>query len=200
MRRFTWLATVVAVFALAGQATAQDMPMRVGVIGGVNFADLTGDNVDDTDLKTGFDVGVLAQFPLGMVLTFQPEVHYTQKGATDAASDEDFELTYIDIPLLLRAGTMLAEGLDVDLLIGPSISINVGCDAAGTDCGDTLLGDPESTDFGLVLGAGFSWAMGAGDLLVDGRFTMGFSDIWEDVDAKNQNIQLLIGYAFPFGR
>lgn len=203
MKRFTWLATaVVAMFAFAVPASAQDMPMRLGVIGGANFATLTGDDAGDPDMKTGFDIGALAQFPLGMVLTFQPEVHYSQKGASvEGPTGDDLEtsLDYIDIPLLLRAGTALAEGLDVDLLLGPSIGILLNCeDPAGNDCSD----ETTSTDFGLVVGAGFSWAMGAGDLLLDGRFNMGFSSVDDsdaDADINNQNIQVLVGYAFPFG-
>lgn len=200
MKRFTWLATAVALCALAAPVSAQDMPMRVGIIGGVNFADIGGDGAGDTDMKTGFDIGALAQFPLGMVLTFQPELHYSQWGfSQDLVGDteQDNTLSYLHIPLLLRAGTPLAEGLDVDLLLGPYIGVPLACetevDDAESDCEDP------DTDFGLTLGAGFSWGMGGGDLLIDGRYNLGFSEHRDESDTNNQVIQVLVGFAFPFG-
>ena len=205
MKRFTWLATAVALAAFAAPATAQDMPMRFGVIGGVNFADVGGDDVEDTSIRTAFDVGALAQFPLGMVLTFQPEVRYTQWGTeTDDGfgTDIEFQLSYIHVPLLLRAGTALAEGFDVDLLVGPYAAFAVGCDVEdedgnSADCED-LFGDL-NTDWGLTVGAGFSWGMGMGDLMVDGRYNLGFADHFDDSDTQNRVFQVLVGYAFPFG-
>jgi len=205
MKRFMGLAAAVAVFASAAPAAAQDMPMRLGVIGGVNFADVSGDDAGDTDMRTSFDVGVLAQFPLGMVLTFQPELHYSSKGAK---TEEDFgtgpveveyKLTYLDIPLLLRAGLPLAEGLDVDVLVGPYIGVGLGCDVSLDDGDDEECGVDPETDYGLEVGLGFSWGMGMGDLMIDGRYQWGFSDVFEDADVQNRNIQVLVGFAFPFG-
>lgn len=205
MKRFMGLAAAVAVFASAAPAAAQDMPMRFGVIGGVNFSNVSGDFVEDSEMRTGFDVGVLAQVPLGMVLTFQPEIHYSQKGfeAEQTVLGTVFEvettLTYLDIPLLLRMGMPLAEGLDVDLLVGPYIGVGLSCEGSvdGEDAED--CDEDPATDFGVMAGAGFSWAMGAGDLMIDGRYQWGFSEIFEEVDMKNRNIQVLVGYAFPFG-
>ena len=64
------------------------------------------------------------------------------------------------------------------------------------DCKD----EATSLDWGVLGGLGFSWAAGAGDVLVDIRYDLGLKEVYDTdtpPDLKNTNMQLLIGYAFP---
>ena len=202
-RTILGLAGLVATLALlAPDEAAAQRPFRVGVIGGVNMSNFSGDDADDTGSKIGFDVGGLVQIPMGEMITIQPEVHYSQRGAEFDAGDEEVEvsLDYIHVPVLLRAGVPLAEGFDFDFEVGPSFGFLMSCDFDGEDCKD----DTRSLDMGIIAGGGFSWAMGAGDLLVDIRYDLGLTNTSdpededaEELDLKNTNLQFLIGYAFP---
>jgi hypothetical protein len=192
---------VTALVLMPGDAAAQ-RPFRVGVIGGVNMSNLSGDDAEDTGSKIGFDVGGLLQIPVGEIVTIQPEVHYSQRGAEfDGPGDLEAEISldYIHVPILLRAGVPLAEGFDFDFEVGPSFGFLMSCDFEGEDCKE----DSRTIDMGIIAGGGFSWAMGAGDLLVDIRYDLGLTSISDpeddadEADLKNTNLQFLIGYAFP---
>lgn len=211
MRRLTRLAAIVAVGALAGQASAQDTGMRMGVIGGLNFSSVSGEDFEDLDdIRTGFDIGVLLQFPLGMVLTFQPELHYSSRGTAgdDLGIEIDGNSVYLDIPLLLRAGTVLGEGMGLSLLAGPYVGIPISCTIEASDGTDTVeddcnVFDPElelATEFGVVVGGGLMVDLGRASLLVDARYQLGLTDVFTNEDGMNRNIQLLAGFALPVGR
>jgi hypothetical protein len=199
----------LALFGFADDAAAQ-RPFRVGVIGGYNMASWAGDDADDADSRSGFDIGGLIQMPMGDMITIQPEVHFSQRGASFEEDDAGFEvaLDYIHVPILFKAGLPLAEGFDFDFLVGPSLAFKLGCkvepeDGDNVECEDSDFGEVKSFDFGIIGGGSFAWAAGPGDVLVDVRYDWGMTSIVEEaedvdeIDIKNTALQFLIGYAFP---
>src|SRR5688500_9942767 len=72
---------------LTGTAMAQTAQLKAGV----NLANITVTNsgsIDDTKQLTSFQVGVLADFPLGAkILSFQPGLIFTGKGAKTELGD-----------------------------------------------------------------------------------------------------------------
>lgn len=206
--RITRSVAFAAVFlsmAAASDAAAQ-RPVRVGVIGGMNVTGAWGEDADNADTRTGFDVGALVQLPLGEMVTLQPEVHYTQKGFVLplVTGQEERSLDYIQVPVLLRAGVPLAEGFDVDLQVGPSLGFLMSCTSETTATGATTTIDcDESTrafDWGIIAGGSFSWAAGPGDVLLDVRYDLGMTEVGDAdgaPDIRNTSFQFLLGYAFP---
>ena len=197
----------LALFAFADEAAAQ-RPFRVGIIGGYNMASLDGDGVEDADSRSGFDIGGLVQIPMGEMITIQPEVHYSQRGASfeDEGVGSEIALDYIHVPVLLRAGLPLAEGFDFDFIVGPSFAFEMGCEIEpeegdSVECEDVPGLETKSTSIGIIGGGSFSWAAGPGDVLVDVRYDWGLTSISDaeddDADVKNTALQFLIGYAFP---
>jgi hypothetical protein len=201
------VAAALAVFTPSDAAAQR--PMRVGIIGGYNMATFWGDDAEGADSRSGFDIGGLVQIPMGDMITIQPEVHYTQKGAS---ADFDFgpplgevevetALSYIQVPILFKAGLPLAEGFDFDFLVGPSFGFLMSCsssvdDEEDEDCPDDTY---KGFDYGIVAGGSFAWAAGGGDILVDVRYDLGLTAIGDQEDApdiKNSALQFLIGYAF----
>ncbi|MEQ8927533.1 MAG: PorT family protein, partial [Fulvivirga sp.] len=75
-----------------------------GIKGGVNFANVDADG--DPDGKTGYHVGAFLEIGAAGIF-IQPEVLYSFKGA------EDFDLTYIEVPILLKKN--FAKVLNVHL-------------------------------------------------------------------------------------
>lgn len=200
----------VAMMLLAmgvSEASAQ-RPIRVGIIGGANMASFWGDDAEGVDSRMGFDVGGLIQIPMGDMITIQPEVHYSQRGATTEfvflgeTFESELALDYIHVPILFRAGVPLAEGFDFDFEVGPSLAFLVSCsesvnDGEDTDCADDTV---KGFDYGIIAGGGFSWATGPGDVLLDIRYDLGLTAIGDQdnaADLKNSALQFLIGYAFP---
>ena len=195
----------VSALLLAGAVTyAQDpsnrsMSPSFGVKGGVNFANITGDDFDDADGRTSFHVGVLAEFPLAEIFSLQVEALYSGQGWKSNVTipgivDEEveYQLDYINVPVLAKV--YVFEGLSLE--VGPQFSFKVNeefdNDPTG-DGGDYDLDEAESFEFGVAAGLTFQTKMG---LFATGRYTQGMTDVVKDVDAKNQVWQLGIGYKF----
>jgi hypothetical protein len=206
------------VLSLAGASAFAATPafgqgLDLGLKGGVNFAKLSGDDVEDASNRTGFAIGAFLNVSTGGFFSIQPEVLFSQKGVK--AEDEDGELTmklsYVEIPVLLKVSPMLAgaTGFQPFLYAGPVLGISAGCSVGGegegisfdVDCGVGDFADTKSTDLGAVFGAGGSFAVGRGAFSIEARYGLGLSDVFdvEDMDAKNRTISVLVGYSIPLG-
>src|SRR5512147_2420987 len=95
----------------------------IGVKGGLNVANFTGDDVFNNSSNQGAIAGVFARYGLGADWSFQPEALYSMRGAKFAVDDIQAEqqTNYIEIPLLMR----FAWGHDAmfrpSLFAGPSV-------------------------------------------------------------------------------
>ncbi len=213
------LMVLVAVPALSANA---QMPIKFGIKGGLDMANLTGDDVEDTDMKLGFGGGLFAQFSFeNMPIVIQPEVMYVMKGAKDSEDgDYKIKLDYIEIPVLVKYNIPMEGNMTPCIFAGPAFGINM---SAKVDDGDDSydIYNKKSMDIGLAFGAGLDMAMGQGKLTFDVRYTLGLTKVLDDVeqdesvpvdevafvgdldgttysapDVKNANISFFIGYMF----
>jgi len=144
MRSLVLLAVLALASApLTAQTPAPASAPRVGVLGGLNSATLTGEELLDEegtaiDRRNGFVGGLYLTLPLRTPgLTFRPELLYAQKGAsanvsfTDEGSTFDLRgtvaLSYLELPLLLQYTVPTAGGLRPQLYAGPAMSLRTAC-------------------------------------------------------------------------
>ncbi|MDI1256752.1 MAG: porin family protein [Flavobacterium sp.] len=165
-----------------------------GVKGGVNFANVRGDDFDGPNARTSFHVGVLAEFPLTDAFSVQTEALYSGQGfQTDIEGSDgkiEYKLDYINVPVLAKI--YLTDGLSIEA--GPQFSFKVSeqIDDEGA-AGGTDTDEAESFDFGVAGGLTFQTSMG---FFASGRYTLGLTDIIKDQDAKNTVFQIGVGYKF----
>jgi hypothetical protein len=178
--------------------SARDVMM--GVKGGLNVANFTGDDVFNNASNKGAIAGVFARYGLSDAWSFQPEALYSMRGAKFAVDDIQTEqqTNYIEIPLLAR----FAWGRDAmfrpSLFAGPSVGFllkNKLVDGAEID----IKNGSNDVDLGGVLGAGLDHDLGAGDLLLDVRYEYGFTSTSQDLNVKNSVLSFMIGYGHPLG-
>jgi hypothetical protein len=211
---------VLSAFTLlfvSGSAFGQ-MGMRAGVKAGVDFANLGGDaeQLLEASLKskTGFSAGAFFGFDLHRMFRLQIEGQYVQKGtkAEDQGVDVKIKLDYVEfmVPLTLLIPT---EGpVTPRLYAGPAVGIEASCKFSGTEGGitvdvdcdsDEIGAQTKSVDFGVFFGGGVDFAVGPGALTLDVLYNLGLTNINDVPDApesiKNQNIQVMAGYAFMLG-
>lgn len=196
---------IVIIFLLSiGGVQAQEF-FNFGVKGGVNFANLTGDEADeiDAEMKTGFHLGVFAEIMISDKFGIQPEVLYSSQGATSDVAfiyeefsgnvDVDIKLDYISVPVLLKY--FVAPGFSLEA--GPQFSFlsksEIEVEFQGETETEDMKDDTESFDLGAAVGVGYGLPQG---FLVQARYVMGFSDVYTDSDAKNSVIQLSVGWKF----
>lgn len=209
------LVTFLLLFVVSG-LSAQDRV--IGVKGGFNIADLDIED-EDTDTRTGFVGGVYGKFGINEVFSIQPEVLFSQKGAseTEAGTELEFMFDYIEIPVLLVYSFPVENsGFSPSLYVGPAVSFESKCEVEASEPGVSLtvdcdevenvsdgevVIDTKGTDFGLVFGGGIDITAGSAVLVFDVRYNYGLTDILDegDVEVKNRAFSIMGGIGFPIG-
>lgn len=221
MKRYRAKVTLGALMALvfvaagAGTAAAQ---AAIGVKAGANFSTLAG--AEESGSLTGLTAGAYLGFGLGDRLAVQLEALYGMRGGTGvniaadsldaAAPPSDVRLSYVEVPLLLRAGYP-GERLLASVFLGPYAGFLLSCrltleDGSEGDCDDNTRASwfsPRSTEYGLLVGGGLDWAMGESTIFVDVRYALGLVSIQgaeDPMDLRNQGLTIAGGFAIPLGR
>jgi hypothetical protein len=197
-RRTIFVAAAALAIAGAQNASAQ-VPLvphpTVGILAGVNLAKLSGNDVTDASNRTGFMGGLFVTFHVANGFGIEPEALFSMQGAKNSNPDFTVKLDYVQVPVLLRYDVQTHAPAHPYLMVGPSFGFKVQCKidsgSASSDCKDFDV-TPKSFDMGGTAGAGVAF----GKLSVSARYTMGFSKIADNFDAKNRVISVLAGLAF----
>ncbi|HYO23036.1 MAG TPA: porin family protein [Flavisolibacter sp.] len=198
------LCTSAAVFAQDAQPqlrTPMEKKVRFGLRAGVNLAkfrltDFPSGTEPNIQSKTSMHAGVFMNAPLGGMFAIQPGVEYSGQGSkfTDGADNGEFDLHYINVPIMFQwkstGGFLLETGPQAGLLLRANFN-------------DEEVEDETFKTLDLSWGAGLGYVSRIG-LGANARFNFGLSNILEgdnDNDTspqlKNQVIQ--IGLVYHFG-
>jgi hypothetical protein len=190
--------------AFAAQAQAQGM--YAGIKGGVNIANVGGDDAPDgTSSRTGFMGGLFIGKNVSENIGFRLEGLYVQKGAKGGTPEVTEKLDYIEFPLLFVYTFPAGETLDFNLFAGPTFGFNMNAKVEDTDIGDQI----KSFEFGAAIGAGIEHKMASGKGLgLDVRYSLGATSIAEDVTVgtetvspsiKNHGVGIMASFSIPLG-
>ncbi|WP_108867237.1 porin family protein [Aquimarina aquimarini] len=170
MKKLFLLAIAVIGFSIS--SNAQDI--KFGFKGGVNFATLNGDDVNDNlDGRTGYHIGAVAQIGLAEKFALQPELLYSAQGI------EDTDIDYLNLPVLVKFKFAKLFSIEAGPQFGFVVNDNVKAGAK-----------PESFDLSGAVGAGVEFGPFFGQL----RYNFGFTDVIDNVEAKNSAFQVSVGY------
>ena len=181
----------------AGVANAQST--RFGVKAGVGLASVTGDAGSGVTKKSliGAQAGLMADFGLSDLISFHPELLYSQKGLRVEGSGftSQARLSYLDLPLLLRVnadGLFFEAGPQVGLLIGQKNEATFN----GTTLSSTSTDGTRKVDLGYIAGVGYQLSSG---LEFGVRYNGGISDLSDPSNSdksRNSVFQFQVGYLF----
>ena len=112
-------------------------------------------------------------------------------------------LSYIDIPILAKFSLPTESEFVPYAFAGPSIGILLSAKYEVVNIEEDIKDETKNIDYGIVLGAGADYKIGAGCLLLDVRYSYGLTTIVdaegdEDAEAKNTGIMFMIGYGYSF--
>jgi hypothetical protein len=203
---------------------------EIGLKAGMGAAKLTGDDVtsftfyldesnyvqgDVGDMRMGFVGGGYATAHFNKQFGLRLEALYVQKGGKgDLAGEIDglpfeiemtFKLDYIELPLLAVVSFPAGASGTFDIFAGPALAFNLSAELEAEAAGQSASEDIEnasSTDFGGVVGAGFTLALTSVDIFADARWEWGFTNIVDsdlEADIKNSAFGFMIGVGFPLG-
>jgi hypothetical protein len=167
----------------AAEAAAQDLPVEVGVKGGLVISNFSIDPpiTDDPTWRTGLSGGIfVATRPAGRVGA-QFEALITQRGSTvvDAADEAElrFRTTYLDASVFARGRMATLASGDLYAFGGVTIGLELESEFVEVDSGvfeeREDIGDLiEDTEVSLAGGVGLF----VGRFLVEARYTAGLTD------------------------
>ena len=198
---------VSATLLVGGTANAQEK--KFGVKGGLNLSNLSLEDNDDSNLRTGFHVGIWGAFPIATNLSVQPELQYSSDGtrwlqeSSEYSADASLKLDYIELPVSLVYN--LAR--DVDFYLGPYVAFLANASSEATlKTGSSTLNlisdldkdNFKSTDFGMQAGMRFH----LNPIYIGFGYKLGLTEVAQDNarnyfgDAANRSIRLSVGYTF----
>lgn len=169
---------------LARPAHAQNM--AVGLKGGVSQGTFLGDDVGDAEYRAGFSGGAYFKYTVNPAFSIQPELLFTMNGADVAANDPvleagDYELQYLDIPVLFKLNAPLQGVIRPALYVGPQLSFNLHGERDDVEIDDDNL---QTAVFGGVIGGDIGFDLtpyvdAPVRLVLDGRYVFGLTDTFE---------------------
>jgi hypothetical protein len=172
--------------------------LDLGITGGVNMANLDARNFEETNSITRIAAGISLTLGTGSGLALQPEILFSQKGASSPfgpGATLHFNIDYVQIPVLAKIRLPLA-GIGPALFIGPSAGFNTSCRAKLTsgsaetsnDCSEADL-RIENLDLSVVGGVGLD----VGALSVFVRYEHGLSDVTQEEASEAMNRVWFLG-------
>ena len=231
--------TILIVFNTFFYCTAVSQKIDIGLKGGVNFSSLDGVfSFQQEDVSLTLDPKNVTRYTFGGVLrytitphfSFQTELLFTPRGAQFIEDivvrghpfrlTGDVNLTYIEVPLLLRLSTLRPgrgrffyprPGFTLNGYVGGAAGYKTRAKFRGELDGD-LFGVPfeesfennlwnrtNTLDYVLVAGGGVEYGLNT-RILIDIRYVYGLTDINTDRQVydpiKNRMLSVLIGFMF----
>lgn len=218
---------LLVILAMVYSANAQQW--HIGVLGGVNFADLNikdgRGELENVSTRNAFGAGAMVELQLGQNFSLQLQPMYLQKGGALLQNQPDpeeinFEMSFIEVPLFLKV--QFGEQIRPYIMGGPAVGFLLSSTLESEIGGLLFAGDIEhitrKVDLGLGLGAGVSIPVGSSSIFLDGRYTLGLtnlneggtfiskagdivleSDIDKEAEAFSKGFQIMMGIVFPLG-
>lgn len=208
----------LAVAALAAAPAMASAQSAVGLRAGARWSQL--ETSQEAGSLTSLVLGGYFGFGISDRLAVQLEAVYGSRGAgelgvgTDAldpqATPAQVDMTYLEVPVLLRAG-FPGERFLPSFFLGPYAGFLLDCDLsvegeetrACDEEGATQRFSPRGTDFGILVGGALDMAVGESTVFVDVRYTLGLLSLEsgdEAFDARHGGLAVSGGFAVPLGR
>lgn len=174
------LATILMTFVAIQSSEAQ---AKFGFRAGVNITKQefkSGSVTVEPKSKFGLDLALVADLPLGEVVSISPEMHWLQKGykledISGSLGDISGTFNYLELPVLVKFN--FGEAANFNVFAGPSVGyiIDGNIDNNGVD---------EDPDYDLInrleLGAHLGAGIGLGPVNIDVRYLLGLSNFAKD--------------------
>ena len=201
--------SIVLALAVIGLATPGTASAQVGVLAGLNVAnvnfDVTDTNVSvNGDSQTGLVAGLSFNVPVQSMFSVEVDALFAQKGTKFTFAEfgrvdtGKMKLNYVDVPVMGKVNLTGAAPVGVHLLFGPSFNFKISekFEENGVELDDDEEDQIETVETALVIGGGVHM----GGFRIDLRYGMGLSNILKDsasdgfLTGKNKVFSILVGF------
>ena len=157
-------------------------------------------NINGSGPRYGFVAGAEVEIPLSKLFGLSAGVLYSAQGATyeglysGVTCDQTLQADYLNIPIL--ANIYIVKGLSFKCGVQPAFNVkdNLKVEARGNGASIAASGktDLKSFDFAIPLGLSYEIS----NIVIDARYNLGLTSIWDKGDEKHGVIQITLGYKF----
>lgn len=192
-----------------------------GIKAGLNLASQTDPGVIQADykFKADFSAGLFGSFRLGGRLKLQAEILLSREGFSSSDNhygvpvENDWQISYLKMPLLLRLDLRPGARLRPAVFVGPYLAVQLGATRIQDGFGSVEEEDATAKiwpgDYGLVLACQLATAAGNGEIALELRYNLGLANTifksaynaWvnapdDPASARNRVLSLLLSYEF----
>jgi hypothetical protein len=181
-RNFFLTCTIIVLISTSGLGQS----INTGVKVGLNSATIGGSDASGQSI-TSFNAGIFATINVAGLLALQPELLYTLKGykmnypvATEqgpipfGSVNVTGKISYLEIPVLLKLNTSSLSIIRPNIFAGPEVAFKLsGKATSGSPSSEQDLQNINSTDFGIIVGAGININLPITTVMVDIRYDIG---------------------------
>src|SRR5205809_3339390 len=96
--------SIMVIIVIATQTSVAQQTTTFGITAGAvtSYSSFEDDIWQNLDSKVGLTFGILSNIPVSKSLSFQPAIHYVQKGfkvAAELTGEATVKLNYLELPL-----------------------------------------------------------------------------------------------------
>ena len=186
--------------------------VKFGFKGGVNFSNMYTENVDDSNVLTGFIAGIFAKLPVSTNVAIQPELYYTTKGSevvynnAFASGTAKFRVNYVEMPVLLVVNLSEVFNFQIGPYVGYLLDGEVTNESSSPIFNFEDNIDPDEfnkIDAGVAAGIGLDF----GTIGIGARYNYGLTKVGKErtysgtsyifPDGKNSVLSFYATYTIP---
>ena len=210
MKKMVFAALAVLVF---GFTNAQDevkatSEVKFGAKGGINLANIVGDDAGDANMFVGFNAGFFVEIPVTDKLTIQPEILYSAQGSKSEGPlniegdiydvKATLKMNYINVPVMFKYQVADKFSLEAGPYVGFLTKAKLEFDIEGLGSGtEDMKDNVKSTDFGIGVGMNYEFS---DVIFANARYQAGLTEIGDSEaggnSVKNSVFQIGLGFRF----
>jgi len=227
-KQLTLIMTILVLFSLSISAqnnTQTKSKIRIGVLGGINFADVKSNSNQDKETYITPAFGLTSEFPIVQRFSVKLEPTYLKKGAKLMEGDDPMEepaatlkSNYLELPVLFKYSFLkeITPYVLAGITMGYQLDTKLDVKFPGLETTVEMKDVTENFEFGLSFGGGFEVPINHINLFFDCRYDIGLTNMQKtgtviadvggvqipiDYDKdengyKNRGVQILIGVAY----
>ena len=222
MKTNAYLLVLLLLLLVAGLQSQTLTQVKLGVIGGLNFANFSGDDIEDLD-DAGWDIegrtlghiGIIGNAAVSQNLALQGEIAFSMNGSkwegtyydeyvVDYDSTWKHSINMLQVPVSaiytvnlpeLAFKPYLGAGLSASIPISSGFSVELGGQDEDFDYDDENFAELSSFVLGYQLNLGMEYDKYFCELRYERSITPVFDNKYID-DVFYKNIKLLVGFRF----
>lgn len=189
MKKVVLLAVaMIATLTVSAQRSVGGLTLKPMV--GMTLATITGGNMD---MKVGLAAGAEVEYVLAPQFALTGGLIYSMQGAKGSSNSVDvtYNLDYLNIPVL--ANYYIIPGLAIKAGLQPGFKLRgkVKEEANGQKHEADVNGG-KSVDFSIPFGLSYEFS----DFVIDARYQLGLTNIFDGGSSKNSVFLFSVGYKF----